>query len=41
MKDGAGDMSLFDLTATLIDGTELKMTELAGKPAVMMNVASR
>lgn len=34
-------MGLHDLTATTIDGAELSMSELAGAPVLMCNVASR
>ena len=34
-------MGLHDLTATTIDGAELAMSELAGTPVLMCNVASR
>ena len=35
-------MSIFDLGAQkLIDGSELDMKSIAGKPALAMNVASR
>ena len=33
--------SLHALTATLIDGRKLSLDELAGKPCLMVNVASR
>ena len=40
--DHCSIMSIFDLGAQkLIDGSELDMKSIAGKPALAMNVASR
>ena len=37
----ANQDSLHTLSATLIDGQRLSLNELAGKPSLMVNVASR